>query len=57
MQQLTWTIASFGTVSKLYGNLSDKVEAEDIIAGEFGTVNRSYLPSWITKRGCLKSLF
>jgi abortive infection bacteriophage resistance protein len=43
----TLNIASFGTISKLYGNLSDRIKSKDIIASEFGTVNRSFLPSWL----------
>jgi abortive infection bacteriophage resistance protein len=43
----TLNIASFGTISKLYGNLSDRIQSKDIIASKFGTVNKSYLPSWL----------
>ncbi len=43
----TLNIASFGTISKLYGNLSDHLQSKDTIAKEFGTVNKSYLPSWL----------
>ncbi|WP_437921513.1 Abi family protein [Sphingobacterium sp. LRF_L2] len=38
---------SFGALSKLYGNLKNTVAAKDIIAQEFGTVNHTYLPSWL----------
>ena len=43
----TLNIASFETISKLYGNLSDRIQSKDTIAREFGTVNKSYLPSWL----------
>jgi abortive infection bacteriophage resistance protein len=43
----TLNIASFGTISKLYGNLADHILSKDKIAQEFGTVNKSYLPSWL----------
>lgn len=38
---------SFGTLSKLYGNLKNDVKSKDIIAEEFGAVNHTYLPSWL----------
>ncbi|MDG1276996.1 MAG: Abi family protein [Algoriphagus sp.] len=38
---------SFGTLSKLYGNLRNTIEAKDIIAKEYGAVNHTYLPSWL----------
>ena len=34
---------SLGTLSKLYGNLKNNVKSKDIIAGEFGAVNHTYL--------------
>jgi abortive infection bacteriophage resistance protein len=43
----TLEVASFGNISKLYGNLLPSVGAKDIIANEFGTVNHSFLPSWL----------
>lgn len=43
----TIEITSFGTISKLYGNLKNQIKAKDKIAKEFGTVNHSYLPSWL----------
>ncbi len=43
----TLEIASFGNVSKLYGNLRPSVEAKDAIAVELGTVNHTFLPSWL----------
>ena len=38
---------SFGTLSKLYGNLKNTIESKDIIAKDFGAVNHTYLPSWL----------
>lgn len=38
---------SFGALSKLYGNLKNTVRSKDTIAREFGTVNHTYLPSWL----------
>ncbi len=38
---------SFGSLSKLYGNLKPTVHSKDIIAKEFGAVNHTYLPSWL----------
>ena len=43
----TIEIASFGTISKLYGNLNNILKAKNIIAQEFGTVNHTYFPSWL----------
>lgn len=43
----TLEVASLGNISKLYGNLLPAISAKDIIAAEMGTVNHSYLPSWI----------
>ncbi|NWF91092.1 MAG: Abi family protein [Ignavibacteriaceae bacterium] len=43
----TIEIASFGTLSKLYGNLKNHIKAKNIIAQEFGTVNHTYFPSWL----------
>jgi len=43
----TLNICSFGTISKLYGNLADRLQSKDLIAKEFGTANKSYLPSWL----------
>lgn len=39
--------ASFGTLSKLYGNLKNNIKSKDIIAKELGTPNHTYLPSWL----------
>lgn len=40
-------ITSFGTLSKLYGNLKPTVKSKDTIAAEFKTVNHTFLPSWL----------
>lgn len=40
-------LTSFGTLSKLYGNLKNTVKSKDVIAQEFGTVNHTFLPSWL----------
>ena len=38
---------SFGSLSKLYGNLKNTLNVKDTIAKEFGAVNHTYLPSWL----------
>ena len=38
---------SFGSLSKLYGNLKNTIKSKDTIAEEYGTVNHTYLPSWL----------
>ena len=38
---------SFGSLSKLYGNLKNTIKSKDTIAEEFGAVNHTYLPSWL----------
>jgi abortive infection bacteriophage resistance protein len=43
----TLEVASFGNISKLYGNLLPSIKAKDTIAAEMGTVNHSFLPSWL----------
>lgn len=43
----TLEIASFGNLSKLYGNLLPSVKSKDSIAKELGTVNHTFLPSWL----------
>ena len=43
----TLELTSFGNLSKLYGNLKPTVKSKDTIAEEFGTVNHTYLPSWL----------
>nr|WP_262901954.1 Abi family protein [Pinibacter aurantiacus] len=43
----TLEIASFGNLSKLYGNLRPSIRSKNTIAFELGTVNHTYLPSWL----------
>lgn len=43
----TLELTSFGSLSKLYGNLRNTVRSKDVIAIEFGTVNHTFLPSWL----------
>ena len=43
----TLELTSFGSLSKLYGNLKQTVKSKDTIAMDFGTVNHTYLPSWL----------
>lgn len=43
----TLELTSFGSLSKLYGNLKNTVESKDIIARELGAVNHTFLPSWL----------
>jgi len=43
----TLEVISFGVISKLYGNLKPSVLSKDIIAKELGTVNHTFLPSWL----------
>jgi abortive infection bacteriophage resistance protein len=38
---------SFGSLSKLYGNLKNSIKSKDVIAKEFGVVNHTFLPSWL----------
>jgi abortive infection bacteriophage resistance protein len=40
-------LTSFGSLSKLYGNLKNQVNSKDTIAREYGTVNHTFLPSWL----------
>ncbi|MDD4991170.1 MAG: Abi family protein [Paludibacter sp.] len=40
-------LTSFGSLSKLYGNLKHSIDSKDTIAKEFGTVNHTFLPSWL----------
>ena len=40
-------LTSFGSLSKLYGNLKHTVKSKDIIAIAYGTVNHTFLPSWL----------
>ena len=43
----TLELTSFGSLSKLYGNLKNNISSKDKIAYEFGAVNHTYLPSWL----------
>ncbi|MBL7897684.1 MAG: Abi family protein, partial [Crocinitomicaceae bacterium] len=43
----TLELTSFGTLSKLYGNLRNDITSKDTIAKELGAVNHTYLPSWL----------
>lgn len=43
----TLEVATFGNLSKLYGNLKSTLKSKDIIAFELNTVNHTYLPSWL----------
>lgn len=43
----TLELTSFGSLSKLYGNLKNTIHSKDTIAVEFGAVNHTYLPSWL----------
>jgi abortive infection bacteriophage resistance protein len=43
----TLELTSLGSLSKLYGNLKNTIKSKDVIAEEFGTVNHTFLPSWL----------
>jgi abortive infection bacteriophage resistance protein len=43
----TLEMTSFGSLSRLYGNLKNDINSKDIIAKELGAVNHTYLPSWL----------
>lgn len=43
----TLELTSFGSLSKLYGNLKNTIASKNKIAIEFGAVNHTYLPSWL----------
>jgi abortive infection bacteriophage resistance protein len=43
----TLEIATFGCLSRLYGNLKPNVVSKDTIAKELNTVNHTYLHSWL----------
>lgn len=43
----TLELTSFGSLSKLYGNLKHTVNSKETIAEELGAVNHTYLPSWL----------
>ncbi|UWX57733.1 Abi family protein [Chlorobaculum sp. MV4-Y] len=40
-------VASFGLLSKRYGNLKPGIKSKDTIASELGTVNHTFLKSWL----------
>lgn len=40
-------LTSFGSLSKLYGNLKNTIKSKNTIAFELGAVNHTYLPSWL----------
>lgn len=43
----TLEFTSFGTLSRIYGNLNNTIKSKDIIANELGAINHTYLPSWL----------
>lgn len=43
----TLELTSFGSLSKLYGNLKNNIKSKDTIAKEYGTANHTFLPSWL----------
>lgn len=43
----TLELSSFGSLSKLYGNLKPSVKTKNLIADELGAVNHTFLPSWL----------
>jgi abortive infection bacteriophage resistance protein len=43
----TLELTSFGSLSKLYGNLKNTIKSKDTIAKELGAVNHTYMPSWL----------
>lgn len=43
----TLEFTSFGTLSRIYGNLKNTINSKDIIAEQYGAVNHTYLPSWL----------
>lgn len=47
---------SFGSLSKLYGNLKHCVKSKDTIAAEYGAVNHTYLPSWLQSIAQIRNL-
>jgi abortive infection bacteriophage resistance protein len=52
----TLEIASFGNNSKLYSNLLPSIKAKDLIAKELGTVNHTFLPSWLQSINQIRNL-
>ncbi|WP_316746879.1 Abi family protein [Pedobacter gandavensis] len=43
----TLELTSFGTLSKIYGNLKNNIVSKARIAKELGVVNHTFLPSWL----------
>jgi len=43
----TLELTSFGSLSKIYGNLKNGVTSKNTIAKDYGTVNHTFLPSWL----------
>ena len=43
----TLELTSFGSLSKLYGNLHNYIKSKDLIAEDYKTVNHTYLKSWL----------
>ena len=43
----TLEVLSLCVISKIYGNLKHKTPSKDTIAAELGTINHTYLPSWL----------
>ena len=43
----TLELTSLGNLSKLYGNLKNTIASKDRIANDYGTINHTFLPSWI----------
>lgn len=49
-------LTSFGTLSKLYGNLKPGVKSIDIIADEYGAENHTYLRTWLQSLAQIRNL-
>lgn len=47
---------SFGSLSRLYGNLKNNIKSKDTIALEYGAVNHTYLPSWLQSISQIRNL-
>ncbi len=43
----TLELTTLGSLSKLYGNLKNNIKPKDVISREYGTVNHTFLPSWL----------
>lgn len=52
----TMEIATFGSLSRLYGNLKPTVNSKDVIANELKTVNHTYLHSWLQSISQLRNI-